>query len=107
MSESNFAKNIRIISLAEHSLEALDEKINMILAFVDMQPDIKGASVNQTYRTYESRAAKNAKSFINTVFFTNSVTIEFNNESLVTPEQIQKYMIIINQDLKDYDKKND
>ena len=104
MSESNFAKNIRIISLAEHSLEALDEKINMILAFVDVQPDIKGASVKQTYRTYESRAAKNAKSFINTVFFTNSVTVQFRD--VVDPEEIQKYLILINQELKDYDKEN-
>lgn len=104
MSESNFAKNIRIISLAEHSLEALDEKINMILAFVDMQPDIKGASVNQTYRTYESRAAKNAKSFINTVFFTNSVTVEFRD--VLDPKEIQKHMILINQELNDYNKKN-
>lgn len=88
-------KKIRIISLIKSTDEALDEAANRIFEKAETIESIMDMSIGQTYRTYESRTNKGAKSFINTPFFTNSITVEFNTE--IPSEKIAEIMI----DLRD------
>ena len=74
---SEFTKNARLVTLVKRTNEELDETANEILSFLDDQPLVAGVAVNQTYRTYESKASKGAKSFINTPYFTNALIIKF------------------------------
>lgn len=83
-------KKNRIISLIESTSDQLDEKANQIFEKIDEVSSIETATIGQTYRTYESRTNKGAKSFINTPFFTNSITISF--ESSTPAEKIAEIM---------------
>lgn len=84
-------KNVRIISLIKSTSEELDAAANRIFEKADAISDIAHLSIGQTYRTYESRTNKGAKSFVNIPFFTNSITIEFSTG--VSSERIAEDMI--------------
>lgn len=88
-------KKIRIISLIKSTDEDLDAAANRIFEKADTVSTIEDVTIGQTYRTYESRTNKGAKSFINTPFFTNSITVKFNTD--VPSEKIAEIMI----DLRD------
>lgn len=88
-------KKIRIISLIKSTNEDLDAAANRIFEKTDAISTIEDVTIGQTYRTYESRTNKGAKSFINTPFFTNSITVKFNTD--VPSEKIAEIMI----DLRD------
>ena len=84
-------KKIRIISLIKSTDEELDTAANRIFEKADAISTIEDVTIGQTYRTYESRTNKGAKSFINIPFFTNSITIEFNTGA--SSETISEIMI--------------
>lgn len=84
-------KNIRIISLIKSTSEELDAAANRIFEKADAISSVAHLSIGQTYRTYESRTNKGAKSFTNIPFFTNSITIEFSTG--VSAERIAEAMI--------------
>lgn len=73
----NFKKKIRLVSLIEGDITLLTAQANAIFAYIDEQEHIEGATIGQTYRTYESRMTGKQKSFYNHVFFTNSITLAF------------------------------
>ena len=96
---SEFTKNSRLVTLVKRTNEELDETANEILSFLDDQPLIAGVAVNQTYRTYESKANKGAKSFINTPYFTNALIIKFiTNEPSEIKEILNKVKDIATKD---------
>jgi len=84
-------KKIRIISLIKSTDEELDNAANRIFEKANTISTIEDITIGQTYRTYESRTNKGAKSFINTPFFTNSITVKFNIN--VPSETISEIMI--------------
>jgi len=84
-------KKIRIISLIKSTDEELDTAANRIFEKADAISTIEDVTIGQTYRTYESRTNKGAKSFINIPFFTNSITVKFNAD--VPSEKIAEIMI--------------
>lgn len=81
---ADFHKKIRVFSIFGSTAYELDQRANFILNAISTITEIKGASIGQTYRTYESRTTRNAKSFINTPFFTNSITLLFDDEEAAT-----------------------
>lgn len=97
-------KKIRIISLVTDTAEELDAKANALFAKAEAMPAVSDIKVGQTYRTYESRANKGAKSFINTPFFTNSITVTFKNEAdeaPITTERVDALLHVLINDEED------
>lgn len=71
----------RVFSFAEHTAEELDRKINTLLEKSESIDGTINATIGQTYRTYQSNMIQVGKkqTFKNTPYYTNGVTIEFNN----------------------------
>lgn len=82
---TNPGKKIRTFSLVASTATDLDDRASFIFNLVENNEAITGVEIGQTYRTYESRVAPNGKKFSNTPFFTNSLTLHF-DETIASEE---------------------
>lgn len=85
---TNAGKKIRTFSLVAPTATELDDRASFIFNKVENNEAITGVEIGQTYRTYESRVAANGKKFSNTPFFTNSLTLHF--DETIASEEINK-----------------
>lgn len=85
---TNAGKKIRTFSLVASTATGLDERATFIFNKVENNEAITGVEIGQTYRTYESRVAANGKKFSNTPFFTNSLTLHF--DDAIASEEINE-----------------
>lgn len=72
----HLSKNDAFITLITHTPHDLDEAVMYILR----HPVVDNVDTGQTYRTYQSDAVGKAKTFRNTVYYTNAIAIHFNEE---------------------------
>lgn len=73
----HLSKNDAFITLTAHTPHELDDAVMYILR----HPIVDSIDAGQTYRTYQSDAVGKAKTFHNTVYYTNVIAIHFNEEN--------------------------